>query len=334
MNSSRVFRMVTIILLSFFLGVANLSAETLKVPYVSLSATRLPIWIAEAAGLFKKQQLDVQLLYIGGGSVLMQAMLSGDAQISNMAPPAAIAAWAKGADLAVVAVNINRLLHVIMVPPEIKKPEDLKGKKIGISRYGSLTDVALREALRYYKLRPDKDVAIIQSGGQSERVSAMKAGALDGALLVTDSMFQAEKLGFHVLVDLSKLPIDYPADGIVVRKQFLQTNRDVVKRFLKAWIEGIKVLKTDKDFSIKVMGKYLRTDDQEILSKSYEIYKTGIATVPYGDRKGFVFALERLADTSPEVAKLNIDELIDNRLVSELENEGFFKNLYSEKPTR
>ena len=334
MNRSRVFRMVTVILLSFFFGVANLDAETLKVPYVSLSATRAPLWIAEAAGLFKKQHLDVQLLYIPGGSVLMQTMLSGDAGISNMAPPAAITAWAKGADLAVVAVCINRLLHVVMASPEIKRPEDLRGKKIGISRYGSLTDLSLREALRYYKLRPDKDVAIIQSGGQSERVSAMKAGALDGALLLADSMFQAEKLGFHPVIELSKLPIEYPADGIVVRKQLLRTNRDAVKRFLKAWVEGIKILKTDRDFSIKVLGKYLRTEDQEILAKSYEIYRTGIEKVPYSSRKGFVFALERMAETSPEVAKLNVDDLIDNRIMSELENEGFIKEIYSEKPTR
>jgi len=326
--------MVTVILLSFFFGVANLDAETLKVPYVSLSATRAPLWIAEAAGLFKKQHLDVQLLYIPGGSVLMQTMLSGDAGISNMAPPAAITAWAKGADLAVVAVCINRLLHVVMASPEIKRPEDLRGKKIGISRYGSLTDLSLREALRYYKLRPDKDVAIIQSGGQSERVSAMKAGALDGALLLADSMFQAEKLGFHPVIELSKLPIEYPADGIVVRKQLLRTNRDAVKRFLKAWVEGIKILKTDRDFSIKVLGKYLRTEDQEILAKSYEIYRTGIEKVPYSSRKGFVFALERMAETSPEVAKLNVDDLIDNRIMSELENEGFIKEIYSEKPTR
>lgn len=294
-----------------------------------VSATRAPIFIAESAGLFKKHNLDIQLLYIPGGSILIQTMLSGEVGISNMSPAAAIAAWGKGADLAVVAVSVNRLLHVLMASPDIKKPEDLKGKRIGISRYGSLVDLALREALRHYKLRPDKDVAIVQAGGQSQRVTAMKAGALDGTLVSSDSMFQAENLGFRPVIELSKLPIEYPSDGIVVRGQLLKNNKDVVKRFLKAWLEGIRILKMDRDYSIKVLAKYLRTNDQEILSKSYEIYRVEIARVPYVSRKGIALAVDQLSETSPELAKLNVDDFIDNKILSELE-----KEMYPEKPTK
>src|ERR1051325_4068295 len=216
-------------------GVAH--AESLKVAYVSQSGDQAPLWIAASAGLFKKQNLDVQLIYIPGGSVLTQAMLSGDIGLASMAPPAALGAWAKGADLSLVAVGINSLLHVVMTPAQIKRPEDLKGKRVGISRFGSLTDLALREALHRFQLRPDRDVTIVQVGGVAERLTALRAGVLDGVLLAPDQRFQAEKMGFHAVIELGKLGIDYPVNGIVARGQFLRTSRDLAKRFLKGWAE-------------------------------------------------------------------------------------------------
>jgi NitT/TauT family transport system substrate-binding protein len=310
-------------------GAAALGAQTLKVPYVSISPTNGPLWIAKETGLFKKHNIDAQLIYIPGGTVIIQSMLSGEVTVANMAPPAAMAAWARGADLAVVASGVNRLLETVVTSTQITSPQALKGKRIGISRYGSLTDAALREALRYYKLSPDKDVTIVQAGGEGERLAALTAGALDGAMLSGDQRFQAEKLGFHVVIDLSKLPIEYPNNGIVVRKDFVKTNRDTVKRFLKAWVEGTKIFKTDRDVSLKVLGKYLKTKDPEILAKSYEPYRPVFERVPLAKREGFAFALDRLAKDIPEAAKMNADNFIDNSILMELEKEGFITQVYS-----
>ena len=199
-------------------------------------------------------------------------MLAGEVNVANMAPPAAMAAWVKGADLAVVASGVNRLLETVVTSIS-NNPQELKGKRIGISRYGSLTDAALREALRHYHLIPDKDVIIVQAGGEGNGWRLLATKALDGAMLSGDQRFQAEKMGFHVVIDLSKLPIEYPNNGIVVRRDFVRTNRDTVKRFLKAWVEGTKIFKTDRDVSLKVLGKYLKTKDQEIIAKSYEPYR-------------------------------------------------------------
>jgi NitT/TauT family transport system substrate-binding protein len=300
-------------------------AESLKVAYVSQSGDQAPLWIAAAAGLFKKQNLDVQMIYIPGGSVLTQAMLSGDVGMASMAPPAALGAWAKGADLTLVAVGINRLLHVVMSSPQIKRPEDLKGKRVGISRFGSLTDLAMREALRRYQLQPEKDVALVQVGGVGERLTALKAGALDAVLLAPDQRFQAEKMGFHAVIELSKLGIEYPLNGIVARGQFLRTNRETAKRFLKAWSEGIKILRTDKNLSAKVLGEYLRVDDPEVLAKSYETYRPVFRFPPVPDRKALEFAHERMAETSPELKQRNPAAFIDDSLIAELTSEGFFK---------
>jgi NitT/TauT family transport system substrate-binding protein len=309
-------------------GVDPLQAQILKVPYVSISPTNGPLWIAKETDLFKKYNIEAQLIYIPGGTVIIQSMLAGEANVANMAPPAALAAWVRGADLAVVASGVNRLLETVVTSAQIKSPQELKGKRIGISRYGSLTDAALREALRHYNLIPDKDVIIVQAGGEGERLAALRAKALDGAMLSGDQRFQAEKLGFHVVIDLSKLPIEYPNNGIVVRKEFARTNRDTVKRFLKAWVEGTKIFKTDREASLRVLGKYLKTKDQEVLAKSYEPYPPVFERVPIAKREGFAFALERLGKDIPEAGKMNADNFIDNSILLELENEGFIKGLY------
>ena len=182
-----------------------LQAQTLKVPYVSLSPTAGPLWIAYEAGFFKKNNLGAELLYIPGGSVIIQSIMSGDVKVANMAPPSAIGAWAKGADLVLIASGVDQLLETVVTGPGVKSPADLKNKKIGVSRYGSLTDMALREALRHYKLTPDKDVTILQTGGEATRFAALTTGAIDGAMLSGDKKVQAEKMGFHVTIDLSQL---------------------------------------------------------------------------------------------------------------------------------
>ena len=313
-------------------SVDPLAAQIVKVPYVSISPTNGPLWIAKETNLFKKHNLDAQLVYIPGGTIIIQSMLAGEANVANMAPPAAMAAWVRGADLAVVASGVNRLLETVVTSTQISSPQELKGKRIGISRYGSLTDAALREALRHYNLSPDKDVTIVQAGGEGERLAALTARALDGAMLSGDQRFQAEKLGFHVVIDLSKLPIEYPNNGIIVRKEFVRANRDVVKRFLKAWIEGTKIFKTDREVSLKVLGKYLRTKDAEILAKSYEPYRPVFERVPIAKREGFAFALDRLAKDIPEAGKMNPDNFIDNSILMELEKEGFIAAVYADQP--
>jgi NitT/TauT family transport system substrate-binding protein len=313
-------------------GLPDVRAQTLKVPYVSVSPTNGPLWIAKEARLFTKYGVpDVQLVYIPGGTVIIQSMIAGEASISNMAPPAALAAWVKGADFAVVGSAVNRLLETVVTRADIKTPKDLKGRKVGIGRYGSLTDAAFREALRYYSLVPDKEVVVIQAGSEGSRLAALAAGALDGAMLSGPERIQAEKWGFHVLIDFSKLPLEFPNNGIIVRRDFIRSNREVLKRFLKAWVEGIKIFKTDPALSLNVLAGYLRVQDKEVLAKSYEPYPPVFERLPFPKRDGFVFALDRLSKEMPEAAKMNIDTFIDNSIIQELEKEGFVTELYGEK---
>ncbi len=307
---------------------ASARAQTLKVPFAALSPNYAPLWIADRAGLFKKYGLDVQLIYISAGSVIVPAILSGQVDIANMSSAPALTAWARGAELSTVGVTSNRLLHVIMTRSSIKRPEELKGKKIGGDRYGSLSDLVLRETLRYYNLVPDRDVAVIQSGGLPERLGALKVGAVDGAIITGDTALEAEKLGFHKLIDLSRLPIQYPSSTIIVSRAFLAAKRDVVKRFLRGWIEGIKTAKTDKEYTVAVMQRFLKTNDRAVLDKIFETYKAVHEKIPMPDPKLMGVALKQLAATVPQINQLKVEDFTDRSLIAELESEGFIAKVY------
>lgn len=304
------------------------NGQSLKIPFAALSPTYAPLWIAEQAGYFKKYGLDVQAVYISAGSVIVPALLSGQVEIANMSSAPALTAWARGAELVAVGVTSNRLLHVVVTRGGIKRPEDLKGKRIGSDRYGSLSDLVLRDALRHFNLTPDRDVAIMQSGGLPERLGALKAGAVDGAILAGDSAFHAEKLGFHTVIDLSQLPIQYPGSTIIVSKAIVQTKRDLVKRFLRGWIEGIKTARTDKELTIRVLQKYLKTADREILDRTFEVYKDVSEKNPAPDAKVMGVALKQLSATVPQAGQLKVEDFIDRSLINELESEGFIAKLY------
>ncbi|HEY1371646.1 MAG TPA: ABC transporter substrate-binding protein, partial [Candidatus Binatia bacterium] len=290
-----------------------------------------PLWIAQDAGYFKKNGIASELLYMPGGSVIIQAMVSGDVKVANMAPPAAIGAWVKGADLTLIASGVDQLLETVVTPASIRTPADLKGKKIGVSRYGSLTDMALREALKLNHLQPDKDVTILQTGGEAPRFAALQSGAIDGAMLSGDKKVMAESMGFHVVIDLSKLPIYYPVNGVVASKKFIATNRDTARSFLKSWVEGIKSFKTDEDLTLRVIGKYLKITDRNLLKKSWEIYQPAYKKIPYGDERAVKFALAQMSKEMPEAAQRKAEDFIDNSLLAELEKSGVIEQMYSHK---
>ena len=299
-----------------------------KFASAALSPNYAPLWIADQAGFFKKYGLDVQLIYISAGSGDRAGYLLRPSGYRQHELGAALTAWARGAELSAVGVTSNRLLHVIMTRSSIKRPEELKNKKIGGDRYGSLSDLILRAALRHYNLVPDRDVAAIQSGGLPEPEGALKVGAVDGAIITGDTALEAEKLGFHKLIDLSQLPIQYPSSTIIVSKSFLAAKRDTVKRFLRGWIQGIKTAKTDKEYTVSVMQKFGKTSDRSVLDKIFEVYKTVHEKTPIPDPKLMGVALTQLAATVPQTNQLKVEDFTDRSLIAELESEGFIAKVY------
>src|SRR5258705_2462632 len=309
-----------------------LSAQTkLKVAYPTTVGSMAVIWVTKEAKLFEKYGLEVELIYVAGSSRIVQSMLAKDIPISEIAIPAVIQANLAGADLVMLAGPNHKPGQKIMVKPEIKRREDLKGKKIGISGFGTSDDFLLRYVLGQWNLQADRDVALIQMGGSPETLAGLAAGAIDGGLLASPLHLQAAKFGYHLLADLSTIGIDYQGAGVVTTRSYMPEAPDVTRRYLRASVERLHRFKTDKNFAVKVIGKYSRSTDQEALEEPYQHDAVKIIpTIPYPTIKGIQMVLDEIGSRTPKAKSLAPESFIDISYLKELEQAGFIKKLYGE----
>lgn len=307
------------------------SAETpsrivnVAVPAVSL--LQAPLFVAIDSGAFKKHGLEVR--YIVTGARTIQALIGGSVQfaqgVSSRTVPAAVLG---GADAVLIANFADKLLFTMHSVPEIRSLQDLKGKIIGVSGIGGSTDFATRLALQETGLVPDKDVAIRGVGGVPEVVAALKAKIVQAGTLSPPSSFVAQKAGFKILFDMSKLGIDYVSSGLGVRKAYLETNRSEAKQFLMAMIDGAKILKSDEEFSLRVLAKHTRISDREILRQSYIYLKPYFLKVPYPSPRAIKDTLDALAKDLPKAKDADPKDFVDNSILKEIEAAGYIESVY------
>ena len=323
-----------ILLLTFVTAIAPswLSAQSrLKVAYPTTVGSMAVVWVAKEAKLFDKHGLEVELIYVAGSSRVVQAMLAKDIPISEIAIPAVIQANLAGADLVMLAGPNHKPGQKIMVKPEIKRREDLKGKKIGITRFGTSDDFLLRYVLGQWGLQPDRDVALVQMGGTQETVAGLASKAIDGGMLSSPLHLQAAKLGFSLLADLSTIGVDYQGAGVVTTRLYMREAPDTMRRYLRAYVEGLHRLKTDKNFSAKVIGKYSRITDPDALEETYQHYAVKVMPrVPYPTIKGIQLVLDEIGVRTPKAKGLAPESFIDVSYLKELDQSGFIKKLYGE----
>lgn len=305
--------------------------EKIRLGYSSVSGTQGVIWVAQEAGLFKKYGLDVELIYISGGSTLVKAMVAGEIPLAAFGGREVVDANLAGSDLVIVIGINNRMVHSVVTLPDIKTPEQLKGKKLGVTRFGTVTDFALRYALRRWNLDPDKDVAILQVGGIPEILGAMQGGALHGGSVSPPTTQQAKKLGFNVLMDLSATDIEYPSNEIATTKSFAKSREDLIRRFAQAYTEGVHRYKTDKAFAKKVVTQYTKLDDEEVLEDSYQLYARIFADASYPTVESMKTVLEEVSAGEPKAKDVDPASFIDRRFIKELEDSGFIKKLWEKK---
>jgi NitT/TauT family transport system substrate-binding protein len=307
------------------------SAETpLKIINVAVPAVSLlqaPLFVALDAGAFKKYGMEVR--YIVTGARTIQALVGGSVHfaqgVSSRTVPAAVLA---GADAVLIANFSDKLLFTMHSAPEIKSLQDLKGKIVGVSGIGGSTDFATRLALREAGLIPEKDVAIRGVGGVPEIVAALKAKVVHAGTLSPPSSFVAQKAGFKMLFDMSSLGVDYISSGLGVKKSSIASNRAEVKQFLMAMIEGAKILTSDEEFALRVLGKHTRISDREILKQSYSYLKPYFLKVPYPSVSAIKDTLDVLAKDLPRAKDADPREFIDNSVLKEIEASGHIENVY------
>jgi len=303
------------------------TSPTIYVGLVSITPTNAPVLAGVDGGFFKKYGLDVKPLVMSGSSTAIASMLSGEMSFITIAGSGIINAHLAGSDAVMIAGTVNYAPYELVVSKEIKRIEDLTGKKLGIARFGGSADFLARWALERYGLKPGKDVVILQSGGNPERLAAVEQGAIQATLLEQSFAYRAHKDGFKTILDYSTVGLDYQHSGIGATKSYIEKNQNLTIRFLKGMIEGIHRMKRDRAFGTKVIERHLRVKDPETLRIAYDYNVPTLPNVPYVNLKGMKFLLDTIAESNPKAGKVKPEDVGDNDAVREIESSGFIKQI-------
>jgi NitT/TauT family transport system substrate-binding protein len=302
-------------------------SQPIKLGYAALTAGQVAPWIAKEAGYFSKYGLEAELIYIPAVAAT-QALIAGEIQLAQVTGVSTSGAILAGADVRIIASVQDRLAGSIYARPEIKTPEDLKGKKLGISRFGAVSETAAAMFLARFGLKRKTDVAIIQLGGLPEIITAMERGGVDAGFANPPQTSRARRLGMRELFDLNALGVELQQTCLTVTTKYLRERRPVVRSFLQAYSEGLHRFMTDRDFSIQVLKKYLRVDDKEILDDAYGFYAQRLQKIPLPTLKGIKFILDEMAEKQPRARNVSPESFVDSSLLQELDQSGFFKQLW------
>jgi ABC-type nitrate/sulfonate/bicarbonate transport system substrate-binding protein len=315
---------------------AQKSLPTVRIGIEAPAGTNSHYYVTKQLGLFQKHGINIELISFPGGTVGLQALLAGDIQFASADGTAGLQANLRGANIYFVAGMINTFPFSILSKPEIRVPADLRGKKIVISRYGSSSDTAVRVAVEKYDLKPDKDVIILQGGGQSERFAALRAGAVDAAIVSPPLNLAGRRMGYNEVIDLSQSGVAYSHQQIVAIKDYLDRNPDTVLRTLRALIEGLATWKdpAKKSAVTTYVAKYLRLDpekNKDQIEETYRYYGSTFSTKPYATAEGLEFTAQILKRNRPEAKDIQAKDYLINRFVAELEKEGFLAKVFGGK---
>lgn len=307
------------------------AADKLVALYSARVMSQAMPWIGQEAGLFKKYDLDLQLVYVGGGPPAAAAALAGDTEVTLVGASSIVRPFVQGSrDLVFVGAIKNILTHSILAKPDIKKPDALKGKKIGVTRIGSNPHYFAVQALRRFGL-DSRDVVFIQTGGAPETLAALVSESIDAAVLTAPTDSQAVALGYHYVVYGPDLRIPYAATTLVTRRSIIAKRGPVLDRFMRVMAEAAKILHTDKEFTYKVLAKHLRLDDRKILEASYNGEIKALEPKMMIRPEAIQSTLDEIAPTEPRAKNIKPQELIDTRYLDEMEKSGFFDQLWSGK---
>lgn len=303
--------------------------DRIRISHSAISGSQAILWVTYDAGIFRKYDFDPQIIFIAGGPPNIAALISGDVDFTVFAGPASIAANLEGADVVVLMSFINTMDHSIFTAPAIKKPADLKGKRIGVSRPGASDDYGARVALKKWEIVPDKEVAFLGVGTQPARLMALEAGRVDAVLLQPPITAKAKQQGFNEMATLADLGLDYLGTCLVTTRARIQKGEAVVRRFVQAMMEGIHFYKTQKEASLRSIAKFTKLNDRAALEEAYNAYAVRfMARVPYPTLKGVEVILEDLARTNPKAKGADPKRFVEARYLKELEDNGFVGKLY------
>lgn len=300
----------------------------LKIAYSEVFPGATIPWTTYEAGLFTKHGLDAELTYIASANTV-PAVLAGEVDVALGGGYAVINSRLAGSDLKMFLGVVNWYQYELMVSPDIQSPADLKGRRLGVSRFGSASDQATRVALQQFGLVPDQDVIIVQTGSMQERVAAMQAGAVAGGVASPPDPLRLRRLGFNSLMDMARSGLQDLNTIAFAQGSWLNAQEPTAQAFTNAMIEGIHYAKSNPDFTKQVLRQYLKMDDPELLDVSYDYY-TGqnLARVPDPGRDAISRYLESQATTDPRAVGARVEDFVDLRFINRVESSGLVQRLY------
>jgi NitT/TauT family transport system substrate-binding protein len=317
------------ILLFILINSPASAADRMRIAYSSISGAYVGIWMAHDAGLFAREGLDDQIIFIPSATQLAQVTVAGDVDIASLGGGPMIAAVLSGADLKIIGNNVNKMIFSVHTKPEVKSIEELRGKRIGVTRFGSSSDVSARYALRKFNLDPNKDVILLQLGQMSSIFGALKSGAIEAGMVSPPTQFLSEKIGFKELVSVTDMDFAYPNPAMAVPGDLIRKKPDLIDRFMRAYVRGIHRARQDREFTIKTLAKYTTVTDTVLLSKTYDFYVGKVVErAPYVNMQGIQNAIDDLARTIPAAKNAKSEQFVDLRFLDRIEKSGLLKELY------
>jgi len=331
MKSIRTLCAVAALYLFFSAGIADSQElKKIKIGYPAIASNQIHIWVAKDAGLFKRYGLDAELIFFRGGQLATQALVAGDPPIVNIGT--VVQAGLQGHDLVLIASSENAYAYSVVARPSLGKVEQLKGKKLGVSGFGSASHNAALILLRRLNLEPNKDVAILVAGATIERLAALDAGRIDATLLTPSEIPRAKKQGLVEVFDMMDLGLEIQGNGFATSRSFIKKDRDAVKSALKGYVEAINYIQTKRDESKKIIAKYMRTNDPEIPDAAVGWFVKRVPKKPYPTLKGIQFLLDEFALQLPQAKNAKPEQFVDLSLLQDLEKEGFFNEMAKRYP--
>ena len=321
------------LMISLLLSTPLSAQEKLRVGLSSVSATNGSIWVAEDKGLFRKHGIDVEVIVVGGGGArVVSALVAGDLHCSVGGGEGSVRSQLRGADTVIAASSLSKGLQRIMARTEIKNYQELKGRKIGITQYGSAAHLVLLLMLKKWNMRTDQ-VQILQVGSSPAMLASLDKGGIDAAVLTLPTFFVAEDRGYRIVGDPTTMDIFYLQNTLETTRGFLRKNRDAALRFMRGYIEGIAYFKKNKNESLDVMRKKLRIQseqerDNRYLEQSYNLLATAYNDIPYPALKSVQTIIDKIAEDEPKVKERDVKTFVDESLIKELEDSGYTKAIY------
>jgi len=325
-NKSPIFALI--LLVATICAHAAWAADKLNTAYISTTpGSSSVLWVAKDAKIFDKHSIDATIIFISGSIRGIQAILAGEIPIGEGGGPGLASARLAGGDVVAIAGNVNVLPYYLVAQPNIKKPEDLRGKIGGNHIAGTTAEFALKVGLKKIGIDPLKDVNLRVIGGSIERMVALQKRIVDFTVVTEAGKAMAEKLGYPTVVDMVALKIPFPQNGIFTSTKLIRDNPDFVRRYMRAYVEAIHFFKTHKEDTIKIMRKYSRLEDRKFLDEAWDWHVKFMPDAPYPPADGYQLVLQDMAEKNPKASQADVKDYIDARFVKELEDSGFIKGL-------